>query len=262
MTPTPWFRGSRLAFLIPLFTAFVLRVSAQVTETPQTMAPGDVLLRVDAITVGVDQDTSAPNQYRTVGAGWALLSTGLDKTLDVEVGTQLYVRDDYQLLGSNHSSSGLGDITVRSKWTFWQDSSQDEAVALIPYVDLPNHNEVGGNGHTEGGLIMPWAMQVAPGVKAGAMGEVDELRNVANTRYDTRLYASAYLQATVLGKLGAYGEATASTSTGGGSSTWATVNLGATLSASSNFQWDYEIGRVVGPSATQWTQTLRFRWKL
>jgi hypothetical protein len=145
---------------------------------------------------------------------------------------------------------------------FWQSSGQTDSLALIPYVTLPTRNQVGGSSHTEGGLIIPWETQLAPGLKAAAMAEVDELRNVADTRYDTRLYGSGLLQFNLLGKLGVYGEATFGSSTGGSSSSWGTLNAGATLSASNNFQWDYEIGRLIGPSATQWTQTLRFRWKL
>ena len=47
-------------------------------------------------------------------------------------------------------------------------------------------------------------MKMGPGLNAGAMAEVDELRNAANTRYDTRLYFSGVLQFDILGKLGGY----------------------------------------------------------
>jgi hypothetical protein len=51
-----------------------------------------------------------------------------------------------------------------------------------------------GNDSLEYGLIVPWSMDVAAGTKAGAMVEWDELRNEANTRYDTRWYGSAYMK--------------------------------------------------------------------
>ena len=72
----------------------------------------------------------------------------------------------------------------------------------------------------------------------------------------------AVLQAKLAGKLGAYGEVTLATSTAGSATTWGTLNAGATLSVSSNFQWDFEVGRVLGPTAQSWVETLRFRWKI
>ena len=261
MLPASYYRRGLRSGILLFVAVSGIRLPAQMTETPETIAPGKFLLRMDAITVGVNPDTSAPNQYRATGAGWALLSTGLASDLDIEVGTQVYVRDTYQVSGANHTQSGIGAVSLRSKWTFWENADKTDSVALIPYVTLPTHNEVGGSGHTEGGLIMPWESQLAPGLKAGAMAEVDELRNVADTRYDTRLFGSGFLQFNLLDKLGVYGEATLGSSTGGSSASWGTLNAGATLSVSSNFQWDYEIGRLIGPSATQWNQTLRFRWK-
>ena len=261
--PPPSLQPRRLIVLSLFVGAFGLRLAGQVTETPQTMAPGDFLLKVDAISLGLNPDSPAPNQYRALGLGWALLSGGITKNVDFEFGTQVFVQDTYdRALGSNRTHSGVGDFTFRTKWTFWRDSTLDQAAAIIPYVNLPTHSAVTGNGHTEGGLILPWSSHMGPGLNAGAMAEIDELRNAANTRYDTRLYASGVIQAEVLGKLSGYAEATLGTSTAGSGSSWGTLNAGATLSASSNFQWDYEIGRVLGPSARSWVQTLRFRWKL
>jgi hypothetical protein len=264
MPPSPLPQTRRLISLCLFVCAFGPRLAGQVTETPQTMAPGDFLLRVDALSLGLNPDSPAPNEYRALGVGWALLSGGVSKSLDFEFGTQFFVQDTYdQGQGSNQTHSGIGDFTFRTKWTFWRDSTLDQAAALIPYVNLPTHSSVTGtNGHAEGGLILPWAMQVGPGLHAGAMAEVDELRNAANTRYDTRLYASGVFQFDILGKLSGYGEATLATSTAGSTSSYGTLNAGATLSMSSNFQWDYEIGCVLGPSASAWVQTLRFRWKL
>lgn len=263
MPPTPLPQPRRLILLCLLLGAFGLRLAGQVTETPQTIAPGKFLLRVDALSLGLDPDSPAPNEYRALGVGWALLSGGITNNLDFEVGTQVFVQDTYdQGAGANQTHSGIGDLSLRTKWTFWRDSTLDQAAAIIPYVNLPTHSEVGGDGHAEGGLILPWSMKMGPGLNGGAMAEIDELRNAANTRYDTRLYFSGVLQFDILGKLGGYTEATLATSTAGSSSSYGTLNAGATLSISSNFQWDYEIGKVLGPSASAWVQTLRFRWKL
>ena len=41
-----------------------------------------------------------------------------------------------------------------------------------------------------------------------------------------------------------------------------TVGGGATLSLSKNFQWDFEVSKVVGTGRNAWAEELRFRWML
>lgn len=263
MTLTRRFTSAGLciaAALAVLAAAPTLR--AQVTEVPETIAPGHVLMRMDALSLGMDPDSAEPNQYRALAVGTALVSAGLTDTFDFEAGAQLFLRNTYATGGSDHTDSGIGDVSLRTKWTFWSDPSTGEAAAVIPYVLVPTNSSAVGNNYTQGGIIIPWSMKVPAGFKAGAMVEWDELRNVANTRYDTRWFASAYAQWSFRDTLGIYGEATASASTEGAASDIGTVGAGATLNVSGNFQWDFEESRVIGPGRNQWTEVLRFRWKI
>jgi hypothetical protein len=127
---------------------------------------------------------------------------------------------------------------------------------------LPTDSSAVGNDSLEYGVILPWSMDIAPGMKAAAMVEWDELRNVANTRYDTRLYGSAFIKWDLAGRLGAYAEATLSDSTAGSATFAGTFGGGATLSISKDFQWDFEASRVLGSGRSAWAEVLRFRWKI
>jgi hypothetical protein len=242
--------------------AFATRLRAQVTEVPQTIEPGGVLIRMDAISLGIQPDTSAPNQYKALGLGTTLVSAGLTSSVDLEVGTQLFIRDTFSENGADHTESGIGDVLLQPKWTFWKDPSSGQEAAVIPYVLLPTDSSAVGNDSLEYGVIVPWSVDIAPGVKAAAMAEWDELRNVANTRYDTRFYGSAFIKWDLQGRLGAYAEATLSDSTAGSSTFAGTVGAGATLSASKDFQWDFEASRVLGSGRSSWTEVIRFRWKI
>ncbi len=256
--------------LIPVPPAAVMLVAvfcapcllAQVTEIPQTIGPGSVLMRMDAISLGLDPDTTAPNQYKAVAVGTTLVSAGLTSTLDVEVGAQLFLQDTFSEGGSDHTESGIGDLTLRTKWEFWRDPASGEAAAIIPYVMVPTDSSAVGNNSLEGGLILPWSADIAAGTKAAAMVEWDEFRNVANTRYDTRWYGSAFIKWDLGQTFGAYAEATLSDSTAGSSSFAGTLGGGATLSVSKNFQWDFEESKVLGSGRSSWTEVLRFRWKI
>ena len=170
------------------------RLCAQVTETAQTIEPGSVFMRMDAISLGINPDTAAPNQYKATAVGTTIVYAGLTSTLDIEFGTQLFLRDTFSTGGSDHTESGIGDVSLRSKWTFWSDPASGGAAAIVPYVTLPTDSKAVGNDSAEAGVILPWSRVIAPGTKAGAMVEWDELRNVANTRYDARWYASAYIK--------------------------------------------------------------------
>ena len=248
------------ALLAAAFCAPCLR--AQVTEVPQTIEPGNVFMRMDAISLGINPDTTAPNEYKALAVGTAIVYAGLTSTVDVEVGVQLFLQDTYSTGGKDHTDSGIGDVALRTRWTFWSDPASGAAAAIIPYVVLPTNSSAVGNDSTEGGLILPWSMDVAAGTKAGAMVEWDELRNVANTRYDTRWYGSAYIKWALGEKFGAYAETTLSDSTAGSRSFAGTAGGGATLSISKNFEWDLEVSRVLGPGRSSWTEVLRFRWKI
>jgi hypothetical protein len=140
--------------------------------------------------------------------------------------------------------------------------SSGQAAAIIPYVMLPTNSAAVGNDKVEGGLILPWSMDIAAGTKAAAMIEWDEFRNISNTRYDARWYGSAYLKWELAKTLGAYVETTLSDSTAGSSTATGTLGGGATLSINKNFQWDFEVSRVIGSGRSTWAESLRFRWRL
>lgn len=260
----PLLRRLGPAALVPLLVMAVAaaRLGAQVTESPKTIEPGGVQMRMDAISLGLSQDTAAPNQYKALALGTTIVAAGITDSFDFEVGTQLFLRDTFSTAGNEHTQSGIGDVTLRPKWMFWKDASSGEEAAIVPYVMLPTHSRAVGNDSVEGGVIIPWSRDVAAGLKAEAMVEWDEFRNVSNTRYDTRWYGSAAAQWDLDGRIGAYAETTLSLSTAGSSAYTGTLGAGATLSISRDFQWDFEVSKVLGPGRNAWTEVLRFRWKI
>jgi hypothetical protein len=253
----------RALFRLLLFVLALpaVRLAAQVTETPLTMPPGHFLLRVDAITIGVDHDASAPKTYTALGLASALLSAGVTRDLDVQVGMQFFLRQTYQVSGTNRTSSGRGDTTLRFKYTFWRDPARGAAAAVIPYLKLPSNSGGVGNNHTEGGVIVPWEMDLGGGTVMGAMAEWDILRNLANTRYDSRWLVSGYAKQHLFGGLAAYGEATFAVSSASASTFAGGIGGGVTYDFSKSLQLDYNLSRGLGGRATDWTNLLRVNWR-
>lgn len=234
---------------------------AQVTEFPQTVEPGRFLLRMDAISLGFNRDSTVAHKYTALGLASTILATGITNDFDVQVGAQLYLRETFQIAGSSQSHSGLGDVSFRAKWTFWRDDPHGAAMAVIPYVKIPTHRGGVSNDHVEGGVIVPWATGLGGGVKAGAMFQWDVVRNDLNNGYDSRWFASGYVQRDLTQAIGVYGESTLAASSATSSSFAGTIGAGATLNLSKNVQWDYGLSRGLGGSATDWTHVLRLRWK-
>lgn len=254
---------------LPLWTAALAAclalaapASAQVTETPQTMDPGSVLMKMDAISFGLAPDTDAPNQYKATLVGNTLFYAGLTSTVDVEAGFQLFVHDSFTLNHNEQTQSGLGSFTIRPKWMFWSDAASGQSAAVMPYIIVPTNQSITGTKSVQGGVIVPYAVTLGAGATAAAMVELDELRNLADTRYDSHLYASGVVKWSLGETVSAYGEATLQGSTGGSETDLGTLGAGATLSLSKNFEWDFEVSKVLGQGRNAWAEVLRFRWKL
>jgi hypothetical protein len=245
-----------------LAAAWAPRALAQVTESPKTIEPGGILMRMDAISLGLAPDSATPNQYKALALGTTIVSFGVTESFDFEFGTQLFLRNTFNTAGMDHTDSGIGDVTLRPKWTFWKDPSSGQEAAVMPYVLVPVNSSATGNSSVQGGIIVPWSRDVAAGLKAEAMVEWDEFRNASNTRYDTRWYGSAAAEWDLGSRVGAYAETTVSVSTAGSSGNFATIGGGGKLAISPNFQWDFEVSRILGSGRSAWTEVLRFRWKI
>ena len=244
-----------------LWFAGVAPLAGQVTETPDTVAPGKFLMRMDAISVGLNRDRTEPNSFTALGVATTLLATGLTRDVDAQVGLQFFARQSYQFKGVRTTHSGLGDVTVRAKWTYLRNEKIGAAAAVIPFIKVPTSTGGVGNEHVEGGIIFPWAMSLGTGTVAGAMAEWDVLRNDANNGYDSRWFTSAFLRQAIIGPWGAYAEATFGVSSSTSSSFLGSLGGGATWDWSKALQLDYGISRGLGNRATDWTHTLRVRWE-
>lgn len=248
--------GLFLLFVLPLF------LEAQVTETTDTSGAGRVDVKMNVLSIGLNQAAATPNEYQALAAGTTLVSAGLTDNLDFQLGAELFLRSTFSVAGIDHTETGMGNVLARTKWTFWKDDMLGQALSIIPYVTFPTHSQFGGSKNLQGGLILPYSMKVGAGVSAAAMLEWDQLRNVTNTAYVSRIYTSGYLRWD-LGKIfAAYTEATLSDATQGAYRFTGTLGAGATLSISNNLQWDFEESKVIGNGRSAWTEVLRFKWKM
>lgn len=251
----------KLTHLLSLLTVAVAPLAAQVTETPDTIAPGKFFMRMDAVSLDFNRDDSGPNKFSALGLATTILSTGITRDVDVQVGLQFFLRQTYEFRGASTRRSGLGDVTLRTKWTYLRNEKLGAAAAVIPFIKVPTSTGGVGNDHMEGGIIFPWAMSLGTGTVAGAMAEWDLLRNDQDNGYDSRWFTSAFLRQNIIGPWAAYAEATFGVSSASSSSFAGSLGGGATWDFSKTLQLDYGVSRGVGGSATDWKHALRVRWE-
>ena len=241
-----------------LLLVIASRLAGQVTETPDTIAPGKFFVRMDAVSFGINHADTGPEKFTALGVANTVVSTGVTSDFDVQLGMQAFVRESYQFRGVRTTHSGLGDLSLRAKWTYLR-NDKIGAAAVIPYVKVPTNSGGVGNDHVEGGLIFPWAMSLATGTVAGAMAEWDYRRNAANDGYDSRWYTSAFLRQHIVGRWGVYGEATLEASSATASSFTGSLGGGVTWDFLKTLQFDYGLSRGLGYRATDWLHALRIR---
>ena len=232
-------------------------MDAQITEVPETVAPGRFLLEMDALTLQLNHD--AGHKYQAIGAATTYLSTGLTSTLDLQLGASLFLSEKVDTSGLSDSNSGIGDVHIRTKWRFYESKENYTTAAVMPYIKLPTNSGGVGNNAVEGGLIVPFGTQLAGGFIFNAMGQVDYLRNDADNGYDSRWRVAMAMTKRVTKAIGLYGELTAGKGTGG--TPWeGLLGGGVLLAMSENFEWDFALYTGIS-SGTDWSSAIRLNWR-
>lgn len=232
----------------------VLAVSAfaQYTEIPATVAPGKFRLEMDALNLILDRE--GEDKYTAVGAGIALVTTGITERWDIQVGAGLFISQRYESGNFTESNSGIGDIYVRTKWNFYSDEKL--SMAILPFVKIPSNSGGVGNDSVEGGIILPWEVYLVGGFTMNAMVELDLVRNAADDGYDALWYASASVSRDFTKRLSVYAEFDAQKISDG--TPWqATLGVGAYLTVSELLSWDLVMYRGLSRGAPDWNPVVR-----
>lgn len=236
-----------------------LPLSAQVTESPHTVAPGRVLLEVDGVRFKVGQTDADGGTVDALAVGSTLLTAGLTRSLDLQLGVDVFLRQTASLGGRRDSDSGFGDFRLRTKWTFWRLDSGAAALALIPYVRLPTSTAGLGSERIDGGLILPWASEGPAGILTGAMLRWDNASSVDGRRH--RWSGAAFVRRDLFRLLSVYAETTLDAESGDWSAREGTLGAGALLRPWGGLEVDYQIQRGLNRRAADWIHTLRFNWE-
>lgn len=223
------------------------------TESPYTVDAGHFQLEMDLATCTWNRDTSGGADTRTEAWGVAPvnLKVGLlpDVDLQLVLETWNHIRTEDRVAGKVQRQSGFGDVTLRLKKNFWGNDGGPTAFALMPFAKLPTNQDGLGNNSVEGGVILPFAVELPAGWGMGLMTEFDVLRDDAGSGHHASFINSVTFSHDLVGRLGGYVEFFSEVSTETGAPWVGTVDLGLTYGLTDNLQLDAGVNLGVTDSA-------------
>lgn len=130
------------------------------TESPITVDAGHYQIEASLFDWGRER---SDDTYTVMSTN---LKAGLTDNTDIQFVFDSYVWEEAS------GGEGFGDVTARFKWNLWGNDGGDTAFALFPFVKIPTGTAL-SNGEWEGGLILPFSVDLAEGWGLGLMAEID-----------------------------------------------------------------------------------------
>jgi hypothetical protein len=223
------------------------------TESAYTVDAGHFQAEMDLVTFTSDHDRSNGGDVRVNSFAVAPvnLKVGLLDDLDLQLvlETWNWVKTEDRTSRTTIHQSGFGDIIPRLKFNLWGNNGGRTALALMPFVKVPTHQDELGNRYVEGGLIVPFAADLPKGWSLGLMTQFNVMRDLEGGGYHPDFVNSITFGHDILGKLGGYAEFFSEVSTEAGSPWIGTVDLGLTYAITPNLQLDAGINIGITRSA-------------
>lgn len=179
-----------------------------VTESPRSVAAG--LFQVEMSFLDYERERSGPDRRHDWVAGSLNLKYGLARHSDLQLVVNLHSRRRRSGPGGTDRASGFDDVTVRFKRNLWGNDGGRTALALMPFVTIPTHGEIGGESWS-GGLVIPWSVKLADRVSLGLMAQCELAPDPATDGTDVEWLATAGASVELTERWGVYAELIAET---------------------------------------------------
>lgn len=235
------------------------------TESAYTVDAGHFQLEADLLNFSHDHDTAGGTDAKVDAwtAGAVNLKAGLLNWMDLQLVLDVYnhVTTEDRVAGTKVSQSGLGDFTTRVKMNLWGNDGGKTALAVMPFVKFPTNQDDLGNDELEGGIIIPFAIELPAGWSLGLMTEFDFVRNNADTGYRTDFVNSLVLGRDLIGKLGGYVEFFSVVSSEPGNPWVGVLGLGLAYAVTDDLQLDGGVNLGLTRSAEDINPFLGVSWR-
>lgn len=231
------------------------------TESPITVDAGRVQLEWDLANATFDRDRSGGGNVSTrqFGLGGVNAKVGLLHNVDLQLvlDGQVDSRVTDNVAGTVVKGSGFGEMQTRLKVNLWGNDGGSTALGIMPFVKWPLPRSGVRNGEVEGGVILPFGMDLGAGWGLGAQTEVDIVSDGVNG-HDFEYFSTLSVGHDLIGSLAFYLEFAALVTPESGGPWQGQVDLGFTYGIGEHMQLDLGCNFGVTRSAPDYNPFLGF----
>lgn len=237
------------------------------TETPFTVDRGHVQAEVELFRWVYDR-SEGNDAVRTTeewGPGAMLFKFGITSSLDLEAGIEPWTgrRVTTTTAAGTTTSvrSGPGDLTLRAKACLWGNDSDTSALALLPFLALPDLSENPGPDQIEGGLLVPFWVGLPHDLELGLGTGVAWVADAGGPGHHPEVVNSISLGAPLAPRLTGYVELWTLLDPDHPDDWQGTFDFGVNWWLSDTLKLDLGLNLGVTESAPDWNPFLGLSWK-
>jgi Putative MetA-pathway of phenol degradation len=209
------------------------------TESPFTVDAGAVQLEMSFLEYATSR--SGDGHTDVWVASPINLKVGLTNSTDLQFLFDPYIA---QRESTGTDTDGIGNFGLRLKANLFGNDSGSTAVAILPFIIFPTGDQGVASDHLEGGIVVPFAVELEGGWGLGMQVEFDFQRNAADTGYDTIFAHTAVLGHDITNEIAGYIEYIGVVAIDTGDDYSPSLSGGLTYALSPDLQFD--LGAVVG----------------
>ena len=233
------------------------------TESPFTVDAGHFQVEADILNYAYDRHNAARTDSRVESVSIAPmnLKVGLRNDVDLQLGLETYlsVRTHDIASGTVQRNRGFGDVLVRAKWNAWGNDGGATAFGVMPYLKLPTNQD--NLNSAEGGVILPFALELPAGWSMGLMTQLDLIRDVNGSGYHPEFLNSITFGHDIVGNLAGYVEFFSAASTESGADWVGTLDVGLTFGLTEDIQLDGGVNIGVTRAADDINPFIGISWR-
>lgn len=234
------------------------------TDSPFTVDAGHFQIEADAVSFSYDRYNAGHSRQRFTAweAASMNLKAGLLNNLDAQLVVVSYRRERLADLSAHRveRNSGFGDITPRLKYNIWGNDGGKTALGIMPFVKLPTAHAALGNHEVEGGVKLPFAIEV-PNWDVSMMTEVDWIHDDIGTGYHPEFINTISVGRSIVGDLAFYVEFFSGVSTEASGDWEGTLDTWFTYQLNKDLRLDAGVYIGLTRAAEDWHPFLGVTWR-
>ncbi|OKH42093.1 hypothetical protein FACHB389_02860 [Nostoc calcicola FACHB-389] len=180
------------------------------TESPFTVDAGHFQFEAELVSFSSRSSDEEGNTTEDLLFTATNLKVGLLNNVDLQLVVQPYTRSRIKLRDSNQveETAGFDALVARVKVNIYGNDAFEKpgatALAVMPFISIPTVQDGVGGNFVEGGLIIPFSVNLSDQFALALMTQFDMIKNAQSNGYHIEYVNTASLGYTVTDRLGTF----------------------------------------------------------